>query len=82
MRHNGHIKNTFVENFMLRVNESLGTFMTWATNQSRRRVSLCTHTPTEYVAGKTDAKAIGQIHHVWREGQKELFDFCQKISTH
>ena len=60
------------------MNELLGTFITWATDESRRHTSFCACAPDECIVGKTDAKAIGRIHHVWREGRKESFEFHQK----
>ena len=60
------------------MNELLVTFITWATNESRLHANFYTHAPTEHVARKTNAKVVGQIHHVWREGQKEPFDFHKK----
>ena len=60
------------------MNESLGTFTTWATNESRRHANSHARAPTEHVARKNDTKVVGRIHHIWREGQKEPFDFHQK----
>ena len=77
-RYNRHVKNTFTENLILPVNELLGTFITWATNDSRRHANSHAHSPTEHIAGKTDAKVIKRIHHVWSEGQKEQFNFVRK----
>ena len=63
-RWNGHAKNTFTKNLLLLVNMLLGTFMTWATNECRRRANLHAHALTEHVNGKTDNKIIVRIHHV------------------
>ena len=75
--HNSHVKHAFAE-ILLPANELLGVFITWVTNESRRQTNSHARALTEHVAGKTDAKVVRRIHYVWREGQKEPFDFYQK----
>ena len=75
---NGHVKHSFTENLVQLINESLRTFITWATSESRLHTSLCTHELTEHISGKNDVKVIGQVHSVWREDQKKSFQFYQR----
>ena len=64
-RYDDHVKKKITENLLLPLNELLGTFITWARNESRRHANLHARTPTDHVAGKTDAKVLGRINHVW-----------------
>ena len=76
--YNQRITANFTENLLLPVNDFLATFREWTSKESRRFSNACACSSMKHIPGKTSRRAITRIRHVWREGQKEYFDFLMK----
>ena len=69
-RHNGNIKDNFIEYLLLPVNEFMATFRELASKESTRFSNARIHSPMDHVSSKTHPRVISRIRHNWREGQK------------